>query len=72
MIDKTLYNIPYCRHLHHHQRHHHHHHRPEASSIPAGRGTLKASIWVVVKIMVPLWVPIMIRRLLFRVPKKGP
>ena len=29
-------------------------------------------IWVVVKIMVPLWIPIMIRPLIFRVPKKGP
>ena len=30
------------------------------------------SIWVVVKIMVPFWVPIIIRPLIFRVPKKGP
>ena len=30
------------------------------------------SMWVVVKIMVPFWVPIIIRHLLFRVPKKGP
>ena len=29
-------------------------------------------IWVVVKIMVPFWVPIIIRHLIFRVPKKGP
>ena len=29
-------------------------------------------IWVVVKIMVPLWVLIIIRHLIFRVPKKGP
>ena len=28
--------------------------------------------WVVVKIMVPFWVPIIIRHLLFKVPKKGP
>ena len=28
--------------------------------------------WVGVKTMVPFWVPIIIRRLLFRVPKKGP
>ena len=28
--------------------------------------------WVVVKIMVPFGVPIIIRHLLFRVPKKGP
>ena len=36
------------------------------------KGTAAESIWVVVKIMVPLWVPIIIRHLLFRVPKKGP
>ena len=30
------------------------------------------TIWVVVKIMVPFWVPIIVRHLLFRVPKKGP
>ena len=30
------------------------------------------NMWVVVKIMVPFWVPIIIRHLLFRVPKKGP
>ena len=29
-------------------------------------------IWVDVKIMVPFWVPIIIRHLIFRVPKKGP
>ena len=29
-------------------------------------------IWVVVKNMVPFWVPIIIRPLIFRVPKKGP
>ena len=29
-------------------------------------------IWVIVKIMVPVWVPIIIRHLLFKVPKKGP
>ena len=29
-------------------------------------------VWVVVKISVPFWVPIIIRHLLFRVPKKGP
>ena len=28
--------------------------------------------WVVVKIMVPFWVLIIIRHLLFRVPEKGP
>ena len=30
------------------------------------------SIWVVVKIMVPFWVPIIVRHLVFRVSKKGP
>ena len=29
-------------------------------------------MWVVVKIMVPFWVPIIIGHLIFRVPKKGP
>ena len=29
-------------------------------------------IWVVVKIMVPFWIPSIIRPLIFRVPKKGP
>ena len=33
---------------------------------------LASRIWVVVKIMVPFWVPIIIRHLLFGVPKKGP
>ena len=29
-------------------------------------------LWVVVKIVVPFWVPIIIRHLIFKVPKKGP
>ena len=29
-------------------------------------------IWVVVKIMVSSWIPIVIRHQIFRVPKKGP
>ena len=29
-------------------------------------------IWVVVKIMVPFWIPIIIWHLIFREPKKGP
>ena len=33
---------------------------------------LLGSIWVVVKVMVPFWVPILIQHLLFRVPKSGP
>ena len=39
-----------------------------------GLGLLQVfvTIWVVVKIMVPFWVLIIIRHLLFRVPKKGP
>ena len=28
------------------------------------------AIWVVVKIMVPFWIPIIIRHLIFRAPKK--
>ena len=43
---------------------------------PTGRtGVIRGYIgliWVVVKIMVPFWVPIIIQRLIFRVPKKGP
>ena len=31
-----------------------------------------STIWVVVKIMVPFWIPIIVRHLIFRVPKKGP
>ena len=30
-----------------------------------------AVLWVVVKIMVPFWVPNIVRHLFFRVPKKG-
>ena len=33
---------------------------------------LIVNTWVVVKIMVPFWVLIIIRHLIFRVPKKGP
>ena len=33
---------------------------------------IMGTIWVVVKIMVPFWIPIIIRHLIFRVPKKGP
>ena len=33
-------------------------------------GLLSGLMWVVVKIMVPSWVPIIIRHLLFRVPKR--
>ena len=39
---------------------------------PYDPGLAAALIRVVVKIMVPFWVPIIIRHLLFRVPKKGP
>ena len=35
-------------------------------------GGIRYSIWVVVKIMVPFWVPILVRHLISRVPKKGP
>ena len=36
-----------------------------------GKATI-VIVWVVVKIMVPFGVPIIIRHLLFRVPKKEP
>ena len=39
----------------------------EAMSLACG-----SCMWVVVKIMVHFWVPIIIRHLIFRVPKKGP
>ena len=32
----------------------------------------KRTMWVVVTIMVPFWVPIIIWHLFFRVPKRGP
>ena len=34
------------------------------------RGNHQKSTWVVVKIIVPFWIPIIIRNLIFRVPKK--
>ena len=37
-----------------------------------GRLAFRLSIWVVVKIMVPVRIPVIIRHLIFRVPKKGP
>ena len=40
----------------------------KAGLSPAGLGAM----WVVVKIMIPFWIPIIIRHLIFRVPKKGP
>ena len=44
------------------------------ASPPSSRECLQSKqyILVVVKIMVPLWVPIIIRHLIFRVSKKGP
>ena len=36
-----------------------------------GKGD-SCNIWVVVKIVVPFWNPIIIRHLIFRVNKKGP
>ena len=32
---------------------------------------MTVTIWVVVKSMVPFWIPIIIRHLIFRVPNKG-
>ena len=43
--------------------------QPWSSSSVRGRSLYT---WVVVKIRVPFWVPIIIRHLLLRVPKKGP
>ena len=40
--------------------------------LPVNRKPTWQAIWVVVNVMVPFWVPIFIRHLLFRVPKKGP
>ena len=34
--------------------------------------TKPLNTWVVVKIMVPFWVPNIVRHLLFRVPQQGP
>ena len=42
-----------------------------ADSQTVGHSDIQTVIWVVVKIMVPFWVPIR-RPLIFRVPKKGP
>ena len=39
---------------------------------PVGLIYIYIYIWAVVKIMVPFWIPIIIRNLIFRVPKKGP
>ena len=36
-----------------------------------GTGLAQGYIWVVVKIMVPFWILITTRQLIFRVPKKG-
>ena len=47
---------------------------PEERVWIRGRGDRKymnVCICVVVKIMVPLWIPIIIRHLIFRVPKRG-
>ena len=38
----------------------------------AARPADATSMWVVVKIMLPFWVPNIVRHLLFRVLKKGP
>ena len=47
--------------------------RPNALLVMSGTESPDSkSIWVVVKIMVPVWVLTIIRRLIFRVPKKGP
>ena len=40
--------------------------------LPMKFASQRINMWVVVKIMVPFWVPNVVRHLLFRVPKKGP
>ena len=37
-----------------------------------GWGSIILFMWVVVKVMVPFWIPIIVQHLMFRVPKKGP
>ena len=44
----------------------------EEVRVPGGPVWQSRHWWVVVKIMVPFWVPNIIRHLLFRVPKEGP
>ena len=46
--------------------------QPVPVGFPGLRVYRLLDIWVVVKIKVPFWVPIIVRHLLFRVPKKGP
>ena len=46
--------------------------RAMRTSVSVQACTLGMCIWVVVKIMVPFWVPNIIRHLIFRVPEKGP
>ena len=45
--------------------------KKNARSFRAEAEKCKDKVWLVGKIMVPFWVPIMIRPLIFRVPKKG-
>ena len=45
---------------------------PKRAKLPPLPRMWGSYMWVVVKIMVPFWVPIAIRHLIFRVPKKGP
>ena len=45
----------------------------DANGLPKNAGFILLTLtWVVVKTMVPLWVPSIIRHLIFRVPKMGP
>ena len=47
--------------------------RPRFPCTELGNGVGPSNpIWVVVKLMVRFWIPIIIRHLICRVPKKGP
>ena len=46
--------------------------RLESGRIPWMEEPLHYPIWVIVRVMVPFWVPIIIRHLIVRVPEKGP
>ena len=44
---------------------------PIPSPYQESRTRILVAIWVVVKVMVLVWIPIIMRHLIFRVPKKG-
>ena len=45
---------------------------PKTSTVTENRYTDVRCMWEVAKIMVPFWIPIIMRHLIFSVPKKGP